>query len=80
MAAFLGTKMLVAYMNDWVTFLAGNVGYVFREEKGENVKNFVKFRNFELMYKRRSSEILADEKTYFWEKSQGKECRLRNVS
>jgi len=36
-----------------------------RKKKGKHVKFDVKFRNLESMTKNRSSEILADEKTYF---------------
>jgi len=42
------------------------------KKKGENVKFDVKFRNLESMTKKRSSEILANEKSYFWENSHGK--------
>ncbi len=38
--------------------------YYLGKKKGKNVKFDVKFRNFESMTKK-SSEILADEKTFF---------------
>ena len=43
-----------------------------RKKKGKHVKFDVKFRNLESMTKNRSSEILADEKTYFLGKSHRK--------
>ena len=43
-----------------------------KKKKEENLKFYVKSGNVELMTLKRSSEILADEKTYFWGKSHGK--------
>ena len=51
--------------------------YIFREDKGENFKFYVELRNLESMTKtkKKPSEILADDKTYFL----GKSHSLTNV-
>jgi len=64
-------------MKDWVTFL-GEI-YMFREEEGGNAK-FLEILSRWL--KRRSSEILADErmKRHFGVKSHTEKYNLRNFS
>jgi len=52
-------------MKDWVTFLRERT--YLGKKKGEN-----ELRKSELMTKKRSSEILADEETFFRGKSDGK--------
>ena len=55
----------------------GNV-HIWGKKKGN--KSDVKFRHLESMTKKRSSEILVGEKTYFEEKSYTKKCHLQNFS
>ena len=54
--------------------------YLEKKKKGENAKFDVKLRNFGRMtISKRSSEIVADEKT-FWGESHTEKFNLRNIS